>query len=93
MFTHYKKQDAAFAATLPGWLVERGLKMAFAETDDTAIKDIRSVVKNIDKIRVLVSDNNISKIIPYRTVKSELQNDQYELFGMVNSKGTNLNFG
>ena len=92
LFSKYKSEDNSFAATLPGWLIEKGISAAFDENDDAQLASFESVVTNIKKIRVLVGKDPQTNKQEIRNMNDALTKAKYELYGMVNSKGTNLNF-
>ncbi len=91
LFTHYKQDNEVVAATLPGWLVEKGLSMAFSSnTDEEGLAMFKNVIKDVDKLRVLVSTD--AKPNPeLKNLSQNLTKEKYELYGMVNHKDTKFN--
>ena len=91
LFTHYKQDDKVIAATLPGWLVEKGLKMAFDDADDAeSLNAFKSVIKDVDKLRVLISTD--TKPNPQiENLTKNMESAKYELYGMVNNKDNKIN--
>jgi hypothetical protein len=82
LFSKYKKDDNVIAATLTGWLVERGLSMAL-KNDEEAKNTLDKVVNNIKKVRVLVSMDNKSDR-PLKDISSKMREGNYQMFAMVN---------
>lgn len=90
LFTHYKKDDSAIAATLPGWLVEKGLSLAFKQEGPEALAQFRDVVKDIKKVRVLVSKNKAENHL-VKSLSKNMVREKYELFTMVRHQDSNIN--
>ncbi len=87
IFTHYKKQDIEFAATIPGWAIRAGLRVAKNYSEDDTFKDINKIIEKIYKVRLLVTDKNTIKD-SYQFVHSNLTKDRFELYGKVKSNQT-----
>lgn len=91
LFTHYKQDDKVIAATLPGWLVEKGLRMAIKNSNNEEdIAAFKSIIKDVDKLRVLVS-TDIKPNPELSSLSKNMEKDDYELYGMVNNKDSKIN--
>lgn len=90
LFTHYKKDESVIAATIPGWLVEKGLHFALKQESIEELHDVQKVVRNIKKLRLLVSSDMVESA-PVKNLSANLRKEKYELFGMVNNRDAKVN--
>ena len=82
LFTEYKKDDKVIAATVPGWMVEKGLNLAFKD-DSISMETFNKVVHDIDKLRVLVS-SDVNPDRKHRNISTSMEKSNYENYAMVN---------
>ena len=89
LFTEYKKDDNVIAATVPGWMVKKGLDLAF-DDDEESMEIFNSVVQNVEKLRVLVS-SDINPDRKHKNIVQSMEKANYENYAMVSHPEANFN--
>jgi hypothetical protein len=89
LFTEYKKDDNVIVVTVPGWMVEKGLNLAF-EDDEESMIIFKSIVQNVQKLRVLVS-SDVNPDRKHKNITHSMDKANYDNYAMFNHPEANFN--
>lgn len=92
IFDDAKKEDNILALSLPGWMVQKGVKLAMKdEKVGSDVNEINTVAGAIKKVRVLVKSNNTVEFTSKMNKSvADLSSKNFETYAMIKSGDTNV---
>ncbi|NNE14990.1 MAG: DUF4252 domain-containing protein [Saprospiraceae bacterium] len=87
-----KKEDSAFAFTVPGWLIRAASGFATRDLEDKERRIVQELTSHIKKLRFVVAEtlpDNFDET--FSSLKSYMSKNNYESLIQVRDEGNNVN--